>query len=290
MHRLAVLPKLLSVLAVLSCASAMAQTSMRPNGGAKGTAMGNAFVGLPGISGVYGNPANLTSIGQWESQLYAQNRFLLPELKEIGISLAAPALGGTAGIGLRQSGYSGYKEQLAQICYSRLLGPGFGLGIRFDLGALSIPEYGNLITVNGSFGMHADLLPGLTAAVLIDHPLRQTGISAEFMPTLLGAGIRYEASEKTSLLIELIKDVEYPASFRAGLDYQLLPILSLQTGIATAPSLFSMGAALHLSPQFRLDIASSYHQWLGFTPAIGLTFSNNKKEGPIEAPSSTFFR
>lgn len=289
MHRPAGLPLLLAAIVVFSCTSVMAQTSMQPTGGAKGAAMGNVFIGLTGISGIFGNPANLNAIRQWEAQVYAQNRFLLPELKEIGIGLAAPALGGTAGIGLRQSGFSGYKEQLAQVCYSRLLGPGFGLGIRFDFGALSIPEYGNLLAVNGSFGLHAELLPGLIAAVLVDHPLRQSGVSAEFMPTLLGAGIRYEASEKTWILIELVKGVEQPASFRAGLDYQLLPILSLQTGIATAPSLFSMGAGLRLSPQFRLDISSSYHQWLGFTPAIGLTFSNNIKESPVEG-SSQFSR
>ncbi len=289
MRRPAALPIFLVACAVISGACTQAQTSMQPNGGAKGAAMGNVFVGLAGISGIYGNPANLTSIKQWEAQVYAQNRFLLPELKEMGIGLAAPALGGSAGIGLRQSGFSGYREQLAQVCYSRLLGPGFGLGIRFDVGALSIPEYGNLLAVNGSLGLHAELLPGLIAAVLVDHPLRQSGILAEFMPTQLGVGLRYEASEKTRILIEWIKGVEHPPAFRAGLDYQLLPILSLQTGIATAPSLFSIGAGLQLSPQFRLDLASSYHQWLGFTPAIGLTFSNNKKENPAEN-SSQFIR
>ena len=289
MRQPAALPILLAACAVFACTCTQAQTSMQPNGGAKGSAMGNTFLGLAGISGIFGNPANLTSISQWEAQGYAQNRFLLPELKEMGIGLAAPALGGTAGIGLRQSGFSGYKEQLAQVCYSRLLGPGFGLGIRFDAGALSIPEYGNVLAVNGIFGLHAELLPGLIAAVLVDHPFRQSGILAEFMPAQLGAGIRYEASEKTRILVELIKGVDHPASLRAGLDYQLLPILSFQTGIATAPSLFSIGAGLHLSPQFRLDIASSYHQWLGFTPAIGLTFSNSKKESPVENPSQ-FFR
>lgn len=220
--------------------------AVKPNGGAKGSAMGNTFLGLAEISGIFGNPANLTSISQWEAQGYAQNRFLLPELKEMGIGFYA-----WLWEELQESGCGNPALADTKSNWPRFVTPGFsGLVLAWAsylMPAPSIPEYGNVLAVNGSFGLHAELLPGLIAAVLVDHPFRQSGILAEFMPAQLGAGIRYEASEKTRILIELIKGVDHPASFRAGLDYQLLPILSFQNDRYCPFAVFHRGRAPSVS-------------------------------------------
>ncbi|MEO8088221.1 MAG: hypothetical protein ABI763_15480, partial [Bacteroidota bacterium] len=86
----------------------------------------------------------------------------------------------------------------------------------------------------------------------------------------------YRFSEKLSWSIEEEKDIDQNAVFKSGLEYHVVDALYLRGGLATNPTLFSFGFGLKIG-NLMLDIASTYHQVLGFSPAISLTYRFAKK-------------
>jgi hypothetical protein len=71
--------------------------------------------------------------------------------------------------------------------------------------------------------------------------------------------------------IEEEKDIDQQAVFKAGLEYHVIDVLFLRAGIGSNPTLSTFGFGLKIN-QFVLDVASSYHQELGFSPQFALAY------------------
>ena len=78
-------------------------------------------------------------------------------------------------------------------------------------------------------------------------------------------------SDQLTASIEVEKDLDWPLSVQAGIHYQLLSNFAIRLGISTQPSSIHFGFAYQWSNGFGIDVAASYHQVLGFTPAINIT-------------------
>ena len=84
-------------------------------------------------------------------------------------------------------------------------------------------------------------------------------------------GGSYKFSEKALLSSELEKNVGLTTIFKAGLEYHIVEQVFLRGGIASNPTLSSFGFGFKLK-QWQVDVASSYHQVLGFTPQVSLVY------------------
>ena len=73
------------------------------------------------------------------------------------------------------------------------------------------------------------------------------------------------------VVAEVEKDLINPLSFKGGVEYLLGEVLYLRAGISTAPVQTTFGIGLKFNT-LNLDIASAYHQLLGFTPGISLKY------------------
>lgn len=78
------------------------------------------------------------------------------------------------------------------------------------------------------------------------------------------------------MLAEAEKDIDHPARIKAGIEYQIADVLHLRGGVATNPSQYSFGVGLNVQ-HLKIDIASSYHQILGFTPGLSVNYVFGKK-------------
>lgn len=251
---------------------------MSAHGASRSLGMSGAFICLPGLGGVFGNPANLAQIQGLEGEILVQDRFRLKELRELAIGLATPMLGGYGGLSIRQTGFEAYREQLFQAAFARNLGQGFDLGIRVDAGVLSIAEYGSRLMINAGAGLSAALSPQLYSGVFINHPFRQNALVEEFMPPVLGLGIRYAPAPQFMLLADAVKYLEQPLSLHAGIDYQINKALSLRSGASLAPARFSLGLGINLTSRAQMHLASAYHPYLGLSPALGLQYRKITQE------------
>jgi hypothetical protein len=78
------------------------------------------------------------------------------------------------------------------------------------------------------------------------------------------------------LITEAEKDIDNPARFKAGVEYKIVDALHLRGGIATNPSQYSLGVGINVK-DLKIDLATSYHEVLGVTPAISLSYFFGKK-------------
>lgn len=262
---------------LLQLPSAIAQNGVSPIGGARAIGMGNTGVAFTDVNSLFSNQAGLAMVESLTVTAFAEQRFQLSELQSVTAGAAIPTKSGTFGVSVNYFGFEDYNEQRAGIAYARKLMDKLSIGAQFLLLNTQIPEYGNKTNVTFELGLLAQLLPQLNLGLHLYSPARVELAPDEYLPTVFKLGLSYLPSDNLTLLAEVEKDIDYPARTRIGIEYQLLDVLDLRMGVATAPMNLSFGLGYQISKGLSLDIASYYHEVLGFSPAAGITYAFGKK-------------
>jgi hypothetical protein len=93
----------------------------------------------------------------------------------------------------------------------------------------------------------------------------------ERIPTILRGGFSYQFSDKVIVALETEKDVDQETVFKAGIDYKVVDNFSLRAGVGSNPASNSFGFGMQLG-QLQIDLASSYHYVLGYSPQISMVY------------------
>ena len=209
--------------------------------------------------------------------LYAEQRFLQSELGYYTGGLTLPTKSGAFGLALNYSGFDLYNEQKLGLAYGRLFTKNISGGIQIDYLSTSISEYGTASALTFELGLLIKLSEQISTAVHLFNPVAvKSGFDDEKIPTLFRLALSYEPSKKILLITEVGKDIDFPARFKAGIEYRIVDALHLRGGIGTNPSQYSLGIGINVQ-HLKIDLASSYHQVLGFTPALSVNYVFAKK-------------
>lgn len=249
------------------CLLFASNTSPRSSG------IGNASVSLTDVWAVQNNQAGLGFIKNTVAGISYQNQFLIKELGTKLFAFALPVKSGTFGISISNFGYSLYSENKIGIGFGKSFGEKIAAGISMDYFRTSISEYGNKNYFAAEIGVQAKPVKNLTLGAHLFNPTRTkfSSYNNERIPTIFRLGFNYKFSEKVFIALETEKDIEKKAMVKAGMEYIPIKELYLRAGISTHPSLSCFGIGVHLK-QFKLDISSSLHSTLGFSPQIGLIY------------------
>lgn len=256
--------------------------------GARSAAMGNASVSLSDVWSAQHNQAGLGFLHSASAGVYYENRFLLKELSIKGAVLALPVKGGTFGLCISNFGYSLYSENKYSLSFAKAFGDKFSMGIAMDYLTTKIAEgYGKKGGFAAEIGLQAKPMKGLNIGAHVYNPTRTqlTAYNNERIPTIIRLGGDYTFSDQVTIALESEKDIAQKAIFKAGIEYRAVKEFYLRAGIATNPTLSSFGFGINLK-NFKLDISANYHQTLGFSPQIGMTYTFNKS-GKTEIKKST---
>lgn len=262
----------LYILLLFNTLSVFSQNSATIPAGARGAGMANASVTFTDIYSAFSNQAGLANLQQLTVAAFAEQRFLLKELQTISAAAALPTPSGTFALTLHHFGFEGFNEQKFGIAYGRKLLDGLSIGAQVLLLNTSIPEYGNKLNVTFELGMITQLLPKLQLGAHVYSPMQLELANGENLPTIFKIGLAYLPSEKLVCTGELEKDIAFPARVKFGIDYQVVEQVHIRTGIATNPTTLAFGAGYRLQKGLAVDIATSYHQTLGFTPTAGFLY------------------
>lgn len=260
------------LIALLPLVLATAQNGVPPVGGARAAGMGYTGATFGDINALFTNQAGLAGVDKTTATAFGEQRFLLSELGSYSFGLALPTTSGTFGLSLNYFGFEGYNEQRIGLAYGRRLFDKLSIGAQALVLNTQIPEYGNRAAVTFELGFLATLLPELQLGVHAYSPIRVQVVESEYLPSVLKAGLQYRPSEQIRLLAEVEKDIDYPARAKFGLEYQLADPFQLRVGVATQPTTVNFGLGYQIMDNMRFDIASSYHEVLGFSPAGGLVY------------------
>mgnify|MGYP005740181503 FL=1 len=84
-------------------------------------------------------------------------------------------------------------------------------------------------------------------------------------------GASYYFSKDLIIHTGIDKNINYPASFLAGINYQPNEKIFLNAGVGSKPSLSSFGFGI-IQQNLIFCFATQIHQFLGWSPEISVTY------------------
>lgn len=223
---------------------------------------------------LFNNPASLSGLKHREAGVYySPAPFGFNELANGYVAYNEPTNFGSFAIGGMTYGYDLYRESKITLGYAFAYDKNFSGGATLNYSMLSISNYGNDASFSFNVGGIAKISNNLFWGFTFHNINRATfGNEEGQIPIIYQAGFSYIPIDEVQLHTAFEKDLKYNASFRFGINYDIIEYLSLRTGFSTEPSKFSGGIGINYS-QFKFDYAVFHHNDLGLTHQIGLIIS-----------------
>ena len=243
--------------------------------GSRAAAIGGASSTYSDLWAAFNNQAGLGKVKNISVGITNEFRFMVPELSVRGLAVALPTKkSGVFAVSMSYFGYSLYNEKKIGLAYAKAFGEKISAGIQIDYLSTHLAEsYGNRNTFTVEAGIQATLIKNLVIAAHVFNPTRAklADYDDERIPTTLKAGLGYTFSEKVVVSLEAEKNLKENNIVKAGVEYHISKPLYLRTGISNNPGLYSFGFGLVLD-RLKIDLASTYHQVLGFSPQLSLAY------------------
>lgn len=243
--------------------------------GAREAALSGAVVSIPGVWSVFYNPAGLAMIHRLHTGVYHESVFMLKELSVSAGSAVFPAINGNMGLGLLQSGHRSFRENRIILAYGTRISAKITAGLQFCGIAGTIPEdpgYAGYAT----FGTGFIFTPssGISFGAYLFNPVAagsERMIKSLDDPFSISVGGYYPFSRDVMLTWEAGLQKELPVTGKTGIEISPAENVTLRCGLALLPVSFSFGTG-YSHRDMTLDIAFSYHEYLGITPSLSLQF------------------
>lgn len=252
--------------------------------GARSAGMGGSSVALAGdLWCVHNNQAGLAFVRDVQGGLFYENRFMVKALSMKAGAFALPIKRGTFGLEVSSFGYTQYAENKYGLSYAMPFGEKFAMGVQVDYMSMRFGEnYGKAGTATGEIGVIAKPLKNLTIGAHLFNPMRSklAAYNDERVPTIMRFGVNYRFSDKVFITGEAEKDMDYKPVIRGGLEYRPIKEFYLRAGGGSNPGTTSFGFGIAMK-NLRLDVASSFHAQLGFTPHVGLQYGIGDKKSDV---------
>ena len=250
-----------------------AQSSYDLFGAARADALANATTARPAAVGVQANPAARAALERPAAVFYVRQGFGLAALRYGAVHVAVPVRWGTASAGASTFGVEAYREVHLSTGFAREVQ--FGTTRTVRVGATlryhhtSIAGYGSAGALGLNLGLGVALLRSLHLGAVATNVNGAALVADVPVPRTLAVGLYYRALPRVVVVMDLFKDVRFPATVRAGLEVRPVEPLFLRAGITTTPARFSGGAGVRLG-SLSAQVAAEQHQALGWSPSASL--------------------
>jgi hypothetical protein len=245
----------------------------RRDQGARPIGMGGAFVALADNAwAIIFNPAGLSQLrGDEISVFYSPQPFGMTELSLASFAFVHPTSRGSFGLCVNRFGFDLYREVSGTFSYANSHNDIFSFGINLTYNSLAIKNYGSASAIGVDVGLLATVTSRLRwgfFAANINAP--SIGTAEEKLPQVYSSGLSYSPVDGLLLAIDAVKDVRYPTLIRSGIEYKVLGVVSLRTGVGSNPTKFSSGLGIHYSV-VHFDYAMTTHPDLGLSHQFSVT-------------------
>ncbi len=271
----------LLIIFMLSTAWLPAAQAGNVSAGARTAGMANASVAIFDLWAITHNQAGTAKLKQPAVALYTENRFMIPDMSLAALACLIPTSKGTFGGSLTHFGNHLYHEITTGLSYARLFGDKLSAGIKLNYLHFSLGDgHGSKGALAAEMGLIYEVIPNIHIGVHLFNPAR-TVIAGydnlnkeERISTIVRTGLAYAFSDYLLLCIEAEKDIHHDPSAKAGLEYNFRGGMLVRAGISTNPIQNTFGFGLRTG-QWHIDIATSYHYILGYSPQAGVVYHFN---------------
>jgi long-subunit fatty acid transport protein len=185
-----------------------------------------------------------------------------------------PLKRGVVSFGGQYSGFELFSTSRAGIGYALALNEALSMGVQINYMNIRQPAYyGTKHGVSGEFGLGVKINPKWTMAMAINNLTRNNlaEYQNERFETILRIGTTYKVSKRVLITSELDKDITFPLSIKAGVEYAPAENVFIRLGGAVNTTTLSLGFGYKFK-NLHIDISSNYWQPLGFQTSASLHF------------------
>lgn len=240
--------------------------------GARSAAIGGASVTIGDEWSLFNNIGGLANFEEKSIFTSFKNKYGISEFTSLALGGTYPMLGGTAGLGMFRFGDDLYNEQRVNLGFSNQLGI-VSLGLNISYYQLNIEGAGSRKAMMIDFGGRAQLTEQLYFGAHVSN-LNQAKLSTvtdERIPTVMKTGLSYRPSQDLMLNAEVEKVVDEDATFKLGLEYEIIENLRLRTGFRTKPFESTFGLGFYPG-KFKADYSYNNNPDLGGIHEISLGY------------------
>ncbi|WMJ73351.1 hypothetical protein RCC89_09270 [Cytophagaceae bacterium ABcell3] len=238
--------------------------------GARAAGMGFTSVTHEDAAAVFNNIAGTANLKSIQAFAGYEHRFSLNAFNTSGMSLALPRHWGTPAISAHRFGDDVFNIQNLGIGYAHSIDK-VNLGVKINYLQYNVSEFGTGRFLVFEMGGIMELIPEVKIGAHI-YNLNQARVDEfqdERIPTIMKAGISWQADKKVIINIETLKDLDHKPVFRAGIEYQMVEHFVARTGFSTNPFINTIGVGFHRNSLF-IDYAIGMHYQLGFLQQLSL--------------------
>ncbi|MFT6781993.1 MAG: hypothetical protein ACJA1A_001919 [Saprospiraceae bacterium] len=249
------------------------QSSNFSVGGAHTLSLGSAGTMFTGIESIYTNPAGLTELERYGFDVSYDRRFNLSELATVSLA-GAKKLGRNAiGVSVSRFGFASYSESRAGLTYARKLFDKVSIGGSFHYLGYNIENYGNASRFTFDIGLQSEINDKLSVGVYIFNPASIAITDEQDVPSRMSIGLRYAASKKARIYIDVSKTINRSPEFKFAVDYQVVEAFSFRGGANITQSSLHFGPAYHMKNGLSIIGGYSFDNRLGHTTGLSISYS-----------------
>lgn len=243
--------------------------------GARGLALGGATVALPDYNwSIFSNPAHLSS-NKSTLGFYGLRNYGFAEITDVSAFGSIPTNFGVAAIALHKYGDNLFNETRVRVGYkNEWESLQFGAVLNYNH-----IVFGSVYGSGGALGIDIGVAAEITQefwigakASNLNHPQYDFSGSSEDLERDLTIGFSYLITEEATFVMDVLKDVRYPVSYRGGLEVVIIQDLKGRVGITIEPLTYSFGFGYE-KDFWEVNLAVQQHSLLGLSPGFDLIFS-----------------
>lgn len=242
--------------------------------GSRNEALAKSFTTQKDIFSASKNIANLSQLTNLNIGLASKNNFLVKELQQSILVIGFPIFKGSGAFSIYRFGYQLYNELHIAFAYALVLSPSLSLGLKINYNHIIIRELNSFkssifpdIGLNYKVNKHIEF--GLVLTNLTLSKISDSAIGV--WPSTANIGLQYAINKNLKMFLETMFGVQSRLNIKYGIEYRVQSLFSILFGIQSHPSTFSFGIGINLK-RLKIDLSSSYHSFLGFSPSLSLRF------------------
>lgn len=241
-------------------------------GGAHATSLAHTGSVFEGISAIYGNPAGLMTIVDYAVDVSYDRRYSLSQLATVSVAGAKRVGEGAFGVSVSRFGYTAYSESKIGLTYARKLFSKLSIGGSFDYLNYNVANYGSTNRFTFELGIQSQINKRLMLGAYVFSPGSISLTDDQIIPSRYFMGLKYNASNKANLFVEISKTINRDPDFKFSVDYKIIESFSLRAGANITNSSIHFGPAYRFTNGLQILGAYSYDNRLGHTTAISLSY------------------
>ncbi len=247
--------------------------------GARAAALGYSSVSIADSWSAFNNQAGLAGLKVPTAGIYFENRFLVKELSLSAAAISVPLKKAVIAASVSHFGFELWNENKFGISAAMQFGKYFAAGVQLDYLLIKQDEqYKNQDLITFEIGILVKLSDKVSIGAHSYNPINAK--ISEFIDERTNATFRtgccYKPYKKLNLLFDLHKTTLDDVFISVGAEYELISSFFIRTGISSNPSSWSFGAGINLG-SFKIDMSTSRHSILGFSPQIALSYDFSKE-------------